>query len=147
MSASPDHAPARPWYDLVVKTVAVKGWSIADLSSRSGIARTTIYGWRANPGKPQAKSVNAVADALGIPRERALRLAGVIAAEPQPPPSADPGLPTPAEMEELRDHIREVLGDRADTAIDEIDRALAKDARARRSAAAGQAGPARRQAS
>lgn len=62
----------------------------------------------------------------------------------------DPDLPTPAEMDRLRDHIREVLGDKADTAIDAIDRAVAKDARARRSAAggqAGQAGPARRQAS
>jgi transcriptional regulator with XRE-family HTH domain len=59
----------------------------------------------------------------------------------------DPDLPTPAEMDRLRDHIREVLGDKADTAIDAIDRAVAKDARARRSGAGGTAGPARRQAS
>lgn len=131
MSASPDHAPARPWYDLVVETAAVKGWSIADLGSRSGVARTTIYGWRANRGKPQSKSVNAVADVLGIPRERALRLAGVIAAEPQPPPSADPALPTPEEMERLREHIREVLGPGAAAVEDAIDRALDGRPRAR----------------
>lgn len=82
---SADHAPARELFDLAVQTTAVKGWSIADLASKSGVARSTIYGWRDNPGKPQAKSVNAVADALGIPRERALRAAGIIpGAAPQP---------------------------------------------------------------
>lgn len=98
---SADHAPARELYDLAVQTTAVKGWSIADLASKSGVARSTIYGWRDNSGKPQAKSVNAVADALGIPRERALRAAGIIASarpEPAMPKSllreimAEPGL-------------------------------------------------------
>ena len=85
---SADQAPAREWYNLIVETAAVKGLSIADLASRSGVARTTVYGWRDNPGKPQAKSVNAVADALGIPRERALRAAGIIArAGPEPEPA------------------------------------------------------------
>jgi transcriptional regulator with XRE-family HTH domain len=74
-------------YDLTVQTTAVKGWSIADLASKSGVARSTIYGWRDNSGKPTAKAVNAIADALGIPRERALRAAGIIAsASPEPPP-------------------------------------------------------------
>lgn len=73
-----DQAPAREWYDLAVQTTAVKGWSVADLASKSGVARTTIYGWRDNPRKPHAKSVNAVADVLEIPRERALRAAGII---------------------------------------------------------------------
>lgn len=84
---SADHAPARELFDLAVQTTAVKGMSIADLASKSGVARSTIYGWRDNSGKPQAKSVNAVADVLGIPRERALRAAGIIAgAEPEPEP-------------------------------------------------------------
>lgn len=82
---SADHAPARELFDLAVQTTAVKGMSIADLASKSGVARSTIYGWRDNSGKPQAKSVNAVADALGIPRERALRAAGIItSARPEP---------------------------------------------------------------
>lgn len=87
---SADHAPARELFDLTVQTTAVKGWSIADLASKSGVARSTIYGWRDNSGKPQAKSVNAVADALGIPRERALRLAGIIAS---PKPEPEPEIP------------------------------------------------------
>ena len=81
---SADRTPAREWYDLVVATAAVKGWSIADVFSRSGVARSTVYGWRDNRGKPQAKSVNAVADALGIPRERALRAAGIIGERASP---------------------------------------------------------------
>ena|ERR1700733_14913195 len=137
MSASPDHAPARPWYDLVVETAAVKGWSIADLSSRSGVARTTIYGWRANRGKPQAKSVNAVADALGIPRERALRLAGVIADGPGSRPPPDPDLPTPAEMERLLEHVREVLGDKAAPVEDALKRVADGSPRSRGRGGAG----------
>lgn len=82
-------APAKPWYDTVIATIAVRGWTKAELSDRSGVARTTIDNWERNPRKPQAKSVNAVADAVGIPREQALRLAGIIAeaaeAERSPP--------------------------------------------------------------
>jgi transcriptional regulator with XRE-family HTH domain len=75
-------APARAWYELVNETIAVKGWSVAELSERSGVARSTIYGWRDNPRKPQAKSVNAVADMIGIDRARAVRLAGIVLSEP-----------------------------------------------------------------
>jgi len=76
--------PARPWFDLVTKNIAVRGWSVVELTRRATVSRPTIYGWRDNPGKPQAAPVNAVADVLGIPREQALRLAGVIASEPEP---------------------------------------------------------------
>ena len=71
----------------MVETTAVKGWSIAELGTRSGVARSTVYGWRDNPGRPQAKSVNAVADVLGIPRDRALRLAGIIGTTPGKEPN------------------------------------------------------------
>lgn len=71
--------PARAWSQLVTETVALKGWTKAELADRSGVARSTIDGWESNPRPPQAKKVNAVADVLGIDRARALRLAGIIA--------------------------------------------------------------------
>lgn len=102
--------PARPWYDLVTERAAIKGWSVSELARQAGVGRPTIYGWRDNPGKPQAKPVNAVADALGIARERALRLAGIITTEGEP---EEPEMPTEEELGRLREHIREVLGDKA----------------------------------
>jgi transcriptional regulator with XRE-family HTH domain len=81
---SDERPPARPWYDLVMEQGSIRGWGVAELARRAGVGRPTIYGWRDNANKPQPAPVNAVADALGIPRERALRLAGVIAAaEPE----------------------------------------------------------------
>lgn len=76
--------PARPWYDRVMREAAVRGWGVAELARRAKVGRPTLYGWRDNPGKPQSAKVNAVADALGIPRTEALQLAGVIAAAPEP---------------------------------------------------------------
>lgn len=94
MSASPDHAPARRWYDLVAEQIAMRGWGIAELARRAKIGRPTIYGWRdGSDGKIQAAPVNQVADVLGIPRERALRLAGIIPdAAPKPPSPVSDGL-------------------------------------------------------
>lgn len=76
--------PARPWFDRVEQLAALRGWSLSELARRAKISRPTLYGWRDNPKKPQARSVNAVADALGIPRGEALQLAGVIGAAPEP---------------------------------------------------------------
>lgn len=143
MTASPDHAPARRWYDLVVEQGAIRGWGIAEMARRAKVGRPTIYGWRDNANKPQAGPVNAVADVLAIPRERALRLAGVITAEP---PSADPALPTPEEMERLREHIRQVLGDKAPDFEDALDRALEGNPRTRGRGGAGGARSERRPA-
>lgn len=95
---SDERPPARPWFDLVTEKSAVKGWGIAELARRAKVGRPTIYGWRDNENKPQAGPVNAVADALGVPRERALRLAGVIG-------SAAPGAPSPGISDRLRDAI------------------------------------------
>lgn len=135
---SADRAPARDWYNLAAETAAVKGWSMADLSNRSGVARSTIYGWRDNSGKPQAKSVNAVADALGIPRERALRLAGIIAAPaPQAESPPERELPRPDELERLRQHVRDVLGDKAERTLDAIDRAMGERPRRNGAGASG----------
>lgn len=75
---SDERSPARPWYDLVMEKIAIKGWGVAELARRAKVGRPTIYGWRDNPGKPQSGPVNAVADVLGIDRRRANELAGVL---------------------------------------------------------------------
>jgi transcriptional regulator with XRE-family HTH domain len=109
-------------YDLAVQTTAVKGWSIADLASKSGVARSTIYGWRDHAGKPTAKAVNAVADVLGIPRERALRAAGIIPGIKPEPNAAIPKklLRDIMESEDLTDDERLAV-------IAAIDNTLAKE--------------------
>jgi transcriptional regulator with XRE-family HTH domain len=109
-----------------------KRMSQAQAAAELGVSRSALNAWENDRAYPRS-SIGAMEELYGI----------VIDGEPEPPP---PELPTPAEMDRLRDHIREVLGDKAGTAIDAIDRAVAKD-RARRSPEAGQAGSARRQAS
>lgn len=128
MSTAP--APARAWYDTVIESIAIRGWSVAQLAQRSGVARTTIYGWRDNPRKPQSKSVNAVADALGIPREQALRLAGVIAgvetADRSPPATLLDGAVGGEDADLVRKALREVYPDQAEGILAGIEEKLKK---------------------
>jgi transcriptional regulator with XRE-family HTH domain len=86
-------SPARPWYELVNRERALRGWSKTELSDRSGVARTTIDNWSTNPRTPTAEAVNAVADVLGVDRARAHVLAGIVASaasEPGPHPHVPP---------------------------------------------------------
>lgn len=76
---------AHAWYRAVMEATALKGWTKAELSERSGVSRSTIDNWAKNPRPPQARSVAAVADALGIDRAEAVRLAGIV-----DPPAAEP---------------------------------------------------------
>lgn len=73
--------PARPLYERVIREVSLRGWTKTELSERSGVARTTIDNWSTNRRKPQPKAVNAVADVLGIDREEAHVLAGIVTPE------------------------------------------------------------------
>lgn len=113
-------SPALPWYELVVKTIALKGWTKAQLTERSGIHRSTIENWRTNPRPPQARAVNSVADVLGIDRARALRLAGVITdvstADRSPPSLLDERLGH-ENAEIIRSLLRDEEPDRADAII------------------------------
>lgn len=129
--ADDSRPPASAWYDLVMEQIAIRGWSLSELAQRARIGRPTIYGWRDNPRKPQARSVNAAADALGIPRERALRLAGVIAgAGDRSPPASEP---TPLDellgaegAEEVRRKIRARKGAGAEWYISAVEDALSR---------------------
>lgn len=80
-----DNAPALPFFQLVEATLAERGQTKTWLSQRSGVTRTTLNNWRTKPRSPQASSVLAVADTLGIDRQKALRLAGL----PANPATAD----------------------------------------------------------
>jgi transcriptional regulator with XRE-family HTH domain len=95
--------PALAWYSRVTEAIALRGWSKAELSERAGVARSTIDGWQRNPRRPQAKSVNAVADTLGIGRAEALRLAGIVG-EPRQEPAT-------RLSEETKRQMRDELGD------------------------------------
>lgn len=133
-------APARDWYDLVVQTIALKNTTKAQVAERAGVSRATIDRWGKGASRPaQAASVNAVADVLGIPREQALRLAGIIAS------TAEAGRVPPFELREgTREAIRRDLGEERAAAVIGFVEGLAsgrtEPARDRRRHGAGQEG-------
>jgi transcriptional regulator with XRE-family HTH domain len=122
-------APAKPWYDLVVETIALRGWSKTELAERAEIARSTIDEWQRNLRPPQAAKVNAVADVLGIDRAQALRLAGVITdgqSDGRPPPSLlDDGIGR-EDADRVRDALRQVYPDEAEEIIAGMEEKLRK---------------------
>lgn len=98
-----DHAPARPLFELVEQTLARQGKTKTWLSGRANVSRATLNNWRTAPRTPQAASVLAVADVLGIDHEKALRLAGLPSSDSPPPVEAADlsELPIPALAERL----------------------------------------------
>jgi lambda repressor-like predicted transcriptional regulator len=72
-----DNAPARPFLELIEATLNRQGKTKAWLAQRSKVNRNTINNWGIQPRTPQAGNVLAVADALGIEQDQALRLAGL----------------------------------------------------------------------
>ena len=72
-----EDAPARPFLELVEAALASQGKTKTWLSQRSQVSRATINNWRTAPRTPHAANVLSVADALGIDRDKALRLAGL----------------------------------------------------------------------
>jgi len=74
-------------YDLWLRVraeQASRGWTDVELQRRSGIPRGTVDRLRRGKRVPQARVVNALADALGIPRAEAARLAGLVPEGPAP---------------------------------------------------------------
>jgi transcriptional regulator with XRE-family HTH domain len=74
----PERGVAFPLYERVERERVLRGWSSTQMEDKTGVARQTVGKWRTNPMTPQPGTVNAVADALGIDREEALRLAGIL---------------------------------------------------------------------
>jgi transcriptional regulator with XRE-family HTH domain len=71
--------PAARFYDAVVSALASRGLNKLKLHELTGVARSTIDGWRTQTRPPYAEKILIVAEALGIDKEEALRLAGVVA--------------------------------------------------------------------
>lgn len=71
-----DSAPALPFLELVEATLNRQGKTKTWLAEHSKVSRAAINNWRGQPQPPQAATVLAIADALGIEHDRALRLAG-----------------------------------------------------------------------
>lgn len=95
-------APARPLYARVENIRATNGWTKTKLSQVTGLPRTTIERWRDQSRRPLPKTVIQAADALGIPRDEALALAGILEERPGSPPAAG------STVEELRAELAAV---------------------------------------
>lgn len=95
-----------------------KRMSQAEAAAALGVSRSALNAWENDRAYPRS-SIGAIEELYGI----------ALDGEPEPP---TPDLPTPAEMERLREHIREVLGaSRAAVVEDAIDRAVEGRPRAR----------------
>lgn len=77
--------PAAPLYEAVAAALETTGMTKVQLHQRSGIARSTIDGWKTAARPPHAATVLAVAKVVGIEAEEALRLAGLGAGKGSPP--------------------------------------------------------------
>lgn len=121
MRYMPDNArvPAHGLYLRVMERLALTGMTKTDLRRRTGVARSTIDSWATQATPPQARTVNKVADALGIDRVEALRLAGILddAAAGEPPLTAldaferhvlDADLPYAEKAAAIRDHREQI---------------------------------------
>jgi transcriptional regulator with XRE-family HTH domain len=54
------------------------GWTKIQLAQRAGVNRGTIDNWARQPKPPLAATIVPVAERLGIDRDEALRLAGIL---------------------------------------------------------------------
>ncbi|MBQ1064521.1 helix-turn-helix transcriptional regulator [Micromonospora sp. C41] len=75
-----ERGPAYNFWVRVKTEQATRGWSDSELNRRSGVSRNTIkdLGTRT---RVEAETINALADALDIPRTDAHRLAGIVPAD------------------------------------------------------------------
>lgn len=106
--------------------------SQAEAAAALGVSRSALNAWENDRAYPRS-SIGAIEELYGV------RLDG----EPGQP--EEPEMPTPAELERLRQHIREVLGDEAVPFLRMMDEALAgrPPSGPRTGAAPGRAAPGR----
>lgn len=69
--------PAAPFYARVMAELTSRGKGKLWLHKTSGVARNTIDNLEKQPRPPQAGTIAAIADTLGIDRKEAARLAGL----------------------------------------------------------------------
>lgn len=74
-----EHGPAFPLYQRVLREKSMRGWTWTQLQAETGLARSTFNSWKTQPQPPQPRTINEIADKLGIDRADAMRLAGVLA--------------------------------------------------------------------
>ncbi|MEQ4716493.1 helix-turn-helix transcriptional regulator [Nonomuraea sp. B19D2] len=91
--------PARPFHERVNQERIKRGWTQLKLAEQSGVDRATIHRMRA--AKPQPDTVFALAATLGIDRDEALRLAGLVPGRVGGQGESVPALAEDPEIEEL----------------------------------------------
>lgn len=72
--------PARAFWERVESERNSRGWTTVELQERSGVDRSTVSRLKTSKRSPLPETVNKLADVLDIPRDEALRLAGLVAA-------------------------------------------------------------------
>lgn len=70
--------PALPLWQRIENIRLREGWTRTQVAIHAGVARTTLDSWRRQPRPPLAPTIRDVADRLGIDRDEALRLAGIL---------------------------------------------------------------------
>lgn len=101
-----DTPPAALLYEAVDEAIKRTGLTKVQVHRRSGVARSTIDGWKTRMTPPHASTVLSVARVVGISDDEALRLAGLKG--PQPVPPADLAeVPTDDLLAEIRRRIED----------------------------------------
>ncbi|MFD1940571.1 helix-turn-helix domain-containing protein [Nonomuraea mangrovi] len=72
--------PARRLWERVESERNNRGWTTVELQERSGVDRSTVSRLKTSKRSPLPETVNKLADTLGIPRQEALALAGLVGA-------------------------------------------------------------------
>lgn len=100
-------------------------WSQVELARRLGVSPSTVANWERGASYPK-KKLGKVEHVLGISLDGDL--------EPD-----EPELPTPAELEDLREHMREVLGEEAGPFLEALNAVVSGAPLTRRGRGAGAA--------
>jgi transcriptional regulator with XRE-family HTH domain len=88
--------PAHKLWERVESERNRRGWTTVELQERSGVDRSTVSRLKTSRRSPLPETVNKLADALGIPREEALALAGLVTSPAERAPHDAVTAPQPA---------------------------------------------------
>lgn len=132
--------PAHGLYLRVMERLALTGMTKTELRKRTGVARSTIDSWATQATPPQARTVNKVADALGINRVEALQLAGILDDTAAPAPQLVPldeferrvvasDLPADEQAAAIRRHREQAAHMLAELGISDVPEALRRTVR------------------